>query len=166
MVANRILSFILGITYFVVIPVQIVTTLVLGLAVSFTFDLLLLPISLVWALLLFPMLALSWLCTKAPALRDVLGIIFIPWAVVADTFVALMPSMGEFENRASKFMLCCSWPYTWEFWQFLFRKLDLESADPAAVALNEVVLRMSSHDPIMQRVLMRVATGQPLDPNC
>jgi hypothetical protein len=55
---------------------------------------------------------------------------------------------------------------TWEFWQFLSRKLDLESADPAAVALREVVDRMSSSEPLMvQRVLMRVATGQQLDPN-
>jgi hypothetical protein len=117
MITNRILNVILGISSFVVIPVQIVTTLVLGLAVSLTFGLLLLPIGLVWALLLFPMVAVSWLCNKAPALRDVVGIIFIPWAVVANTFVALMPAMGELENRASKLMLCDSWPFTWEFWQ-------------------------------------------------
>ena len=165
MITNRILNVIFGISAIVVVPFQGVTTLVLGLAVSLTFDLLLLPISLIWAILLFPMLALSWLCNKVPALRDVFGIIFIPWVVLAGTFVALMPSMGELEGRASKLMLCESWPFTWEFWQFLLRKLDLESAGPAVVALNEVVERMSSHDPLMQRVLMRVATGQQLDPN-
>jgi hypothetical protein len=111
------------------------------------------------------MLALSWLCNKVPILRDVVGVIFVPWAVVAFTFVALMPSMGEVENRASKLMFCESWPYTWEFWQFLSRKLHLESSDLGAVTLNEVVLRMSYRDPIKQRVLMRVATGQQLDPN-
>lgn len=165
MIANRILNVVLGILGFVVIPVQIVTTFVLGLAVSLSFGLLLLPISFVWAILLFPMLALSWLCNKAPALRDVLGIIFIPWVVVADTFVALMPSMGELENRASKLMLCNSWPYTWEFWRFLSRKLDLESADPASIALYEVVNRISFNNPLMKRVLMRVSTDRELDPN-
>ena len=129
MITNRILNVILGIFAIVVFPCQLVTTLVLGLAVSFTFGLLLLPISLIWALLLSPMVAISWLCNKVPALRDVFGIIFIPWAVFANTFVALMPSMGELENRASKLMLCGSWPFTWEFQQFLSRKLDLESDD-------------------------------------
>ena len=66
----------------------------------------------IWALLLFPMVGLSWICNKAPVLRDVIGIVFIPWAVIADTFVALMPPMGELENRASKLMLCGSWPFT------------------------------------------------------
>jgi len=108
------------------------------------------------------MLGLSWVCNKVPALRDVLGIIFLPWIVVADVFVTLMPSMGELESRASKTMLCDAWPYTWEFSQFLSRKLDLESASPDSVALNEVVNRIAAGVPIMQRVLMRVAVGQPL----
>lgn len=165
MITNRILDVILFITAFVVIPVQIVTTFVLGLAVSFTFGLLLLPISLIWGLLYYPMLALSWVGSRVPALREVLGIIFIPWVVIAHTFVTLMPSMGELESRASKMMLCASWPFTWEFSQFLSRRLDLHSYDPAAVALNEVVERMSSGVHLYQRVLMRVATGQQLDPN-
>lgn len=164
MITNRILNIILGILAIVVIPFQIVTTLVLGLAVSFTFGLLLLPINLIWVILLSPMLALSWFCNKVPALRNVFGIFFIPWVLLTETFVALMPSMGELESRASKLMLCNSWPYTWEFWQFLLGKIDLESTDPSTVALTEVVVRMSSHDPLMQRVLMRVATGQQLDP--
>jgi len=109
MTANRILNAILTISAVVVVPLQIITTIVLGLAVTVTFGLLLLPISLIWALLLFPMVGLSWVCNKTPALRDVIGIVFIPWAVIANTFVALMPSMGEMENRASKLMLCGSW---------------------------------------------------------
>ena len=165
MITNRILNAILGILAIVVIPFQIATTLVLGLAVSLTFGLLLLPINLIWVILLFPMLALSWFCNKVPAFRNVFGIIFIPWVLLTETFIALMPSMGEIESRASKLMLCNSWPYTWEFWQFLLRKLDLDSVDPATIALNEVVERMSSHDPLMQRVLMRVAIGQQLDPD-
>jgi hypothetical protein len=165
MITNRILNVILCVSAIVVIPCQFVTTLVLGLAVSLTFGLLLLPISLVWGLLLFPMVGLSWFCSKVPALRDVLGIIFIPWVVVANTFVALMPSMGELENRARKLMFCESWPFTWEFWQFSSQKLDLESDDPVAVVLKEVVKRNSRGDSIKQSVLIHLAIGQQLDSN-
>ena len=164
MITNRILNVVLTATAIVVLPFQIVSTLVLGLAVTLTCGLLLLPLSIIWALLLFPMIGLSWMCHKAPALRDIIGIVFVPWAFIAHTFAALMPSMGELESRASKLMLCGSWPFTWEFWQFLSGKLDLQDYhDPDAIALNEVVDRMSAKDPLMQRVLMRVALGQQLD---
>lgn len=165
MITNRILNVVLTILSLVVLPVQLVTTLVLGVAVSVTFGLLLLPISLIWMLLYFPMLGLSWLGNRVAPLRDVIGILFLPWPVVADVFVCLMPSMGELESRASKMMLCQSWPYTWEFSRFLTQKLDLESVDADAVALNEVLDRIAHRDPIMQRVIMRVRAGEPLDAN-
>ena len=95
MIANRILDVLISILAFVVIPIQFVTTLVLGLAVSLTFGLLLLPISLLWMLLYFPMLGLSRVCNRVSGLRELIGILFIPWVLVADVFVALMPSMGE-----------------------------------------------------------------------
>ena len=164
MTTNRILNLILCIFSFVIIPVQIISTFVLGLAVSFTCGLLLVPISFIWLLLFLPMVAISWLCNKAPALRDVIGIILIPWAVIADTFVALTPSMGEIEGRAAKMMLCESWPFTWDFLRFLMRRVDLESDDPNTIALKEIVTRMASNNPYAQRVLMRVLAGQQLDP--
>ena len=164
MIANRILIVILGIICIAVIPVQLITTTVLALVVAITFGLVLLPLSLVWMLFLAPLLALSWVCNKAPALRDVLGIVFMPWALVANIFVAPVPSMGEFESRALKLMYCGSWPYTWELWQYSRGKTDLESADPAIAGLNEVLQRLCSRDPIMQRVLSRIASGQELDP--
>src|SRR5688572_5790236 len=116
-----------------------VTTLVLGLAVTITFGLLLLPISLVWMLLYFPMLGLSWVCNRLSAVCEIVGILFLPWVVVADVFVSLMPSMGELESRASKLMLCQCWPYTWEFSRFLAQRLDLASSHPDAVALQQVL---------------------------
>lgn len=156
MITNRILFVLVSILSFVVVPIQFVTTLVLGLAVSITFGLLLLPISLVWMLLYFPMLGLSWVCNRVAALREMIGILFLPWVVVADTFVALMPSMGELESRASKLMLCLCWPYTWEFSRFLGQQLDLESSHPDSVALREVLDRVAGQDSLMQRVIMRV----------
>lgn len=163
MITNRILFVVLSVVGTILIPVQIVTTLLFGLAVTLTFGLLLIPISFVWMLLYFPMLGLSWLASKIPPLREVLGIMFFPWAVVADMFVQLMPAMGELESRASKLMLCGSWPFTWEFSQFLAGQLNLSSSEPAAVALNKVVQRMSSGVHLYQRVLRRVASGQQLD---
>ncbi|MSU62297.1 MAG: hypothetical protein EXS31_07860 [Pedosphaera sp.] len=163
MITNRILGVILLVIGIPLIPVQVVSTFVLGLAVTLTFDLLLIPISIVWVLLYFPMLALSWVGNKVPGLREVLGFIFIPWVVLAHTFIQLMPSMGEIESRASKLMLCASWPFTWEFSLFLSHKLELKSADPAAIGLNYVVERMSSNVNLYQRVLRRVASGEQFD---
>ena len=166
MAANRILNIVLTVLAWVVVPLQIVTTFVLGILVSISFGLLLLPISLVWMVLLGPLLGLSWVSQKAPLLRNLIGIIFLPWAVVADTFVALMPSMGELENRAAKLMLCNTWPFTWEFQQFWSGRLDLTSSDvPEAIALSEVISRVSRGDALMQRVVMRIINGEELDSN-
>ena len=48
MAANRMLNIVLTILAWVVLPLQIVTTFVLGVLVSISFGLLLLPIRLVW----------------------------------------------------------------------------------------------------------------------
>jgi len=166
-VANRILNVVLTMLAWIVLPLSFVTTFVLGLLVSITFGLLLIPISIVWMILLLgPLLGLSWLCHKIPALRNLIGVLFLPWAVLADTFVCLMPSMGEFENRAAKLMLCNTWPFTWEFWQFWSGRLDLTSSEsPEAIVLSEVIARVSRRDALMQRVVRRIINGEELDSN-
>jgi len=89
-VANRILNVVLTMLAWIVLPLSFVTTFVLGVLVSITFGLLLLPISLVWIILLLgPLLGLSWLCQKVPPFRNLVGVLFLPWAVLADTFVCL-----------------------------------------------------------------------------
>lgn len=42
------------------------------------------------------------------------GLLGIPWAMVADIYICLIPSRGELESRAVKSMLAQSWPYSWE----------------------------------------------------
>jgi hypothetical protein len=163
MFANRILKNILRIFSIVVLPFWLVMPFVLGLAVVLTFGLLMLPISLIWMLLLFPMVALSWICNKVPSLRNVIGIIFIPWVVVAETYIMITPSMGELESRALKLMLCNAWPFTWELWLFSSQKLDLHSEE--ADDLKEIIEQMCSINPIIERVAMRLLTGQQLDSN-
>jgi len=161
--ANRILSVILFVLSFVIIPLQLITTFVLGIAVHLTFGLLLLPISCIWMLLLFPMIGVSWLAGRNRVLREILGFLFLPWAVIANSFAALMPSMGEVEDRASKLMLTASWPFTWELWEFFTHKRDLNAPDFASTALREVLARVASGVPIMEQVILKISTRQQLD---
>lgn len=100
MLANKILKVLAGILDLVVIPVQFITTFVLGILVSLSFGLLLLPITMMWVVFSFPMIGASWLAAKIEWLRTPIGLVGIPWAILAQIFVALMPSMGELESRA------------------------------------------------------------------
>lgn len=165
MTANRILDVVLTIVAFIVVPVQLVTTFALGILVNVTFGLLLLPISAVGGIFLGPLIGLSWLCNKVPVLRNPLGILFLPWAVLGETFVALTPSMGELENRAAKMMICRAWPFSWEFWEFWGGPSDLVTSDtPEATVLREVLARASRGDALTQRMLARLMNGEELDP--
>jgi len=161
-VANRILDVILTVLAWIVLPLQIVTTFVLGLLASVSFGLLLLPISLVWMVLILPMVGASWLCGRIEQLRNPIGLLGIPLAAVAHTYACLVPSMGEFERRAAKLMLTGCWPFSWEFWQFQAGNLDIDSAD--AESLREVLLRGSRNDPLKQRTIDRMQRREPLDP--
>ena len=139
MITNKIISIIISITAFVVIPVQMVTTFVLGLFVSLTFGLLLIPMSLVWTVLfLGPLLGLSYVYERIAILRPFISIIGIPLAVIGDTYVALIPSMGEMDSRYQKLILCQTFPYTWRFIQFQNNKLNIGKNDVLTKILREV----------------------------
>lgn len=159
---QRILDAILTVLAVVVVPVQLVTTFVLGICVSVSFGLLLLPISAIWMLLLFPLLGASWLCSRIEVFRNLIGVVGIPWAVVANTYASLMPSMGELESRAAKLMITESWPYCWEFLQFQSGRLDMASIE--AKPLVEVLKRVARRDPLKQRTLDRLLRREQLDP--
>ena len=158
MLANRLLRILDGIISIFVIPVQLVTTFVLGLFVKLTFGILLLPITLIWILLSFPMIGASWLTSKIEWLRTPIGLIGIPWALLTIIFVALMPAMGELESRAAKLMLMESWPYSWECWRFQTRKIDLYN--PENANLQEVFTRISHRNPIMETTIKRIYAGE------
>ena len=128
MLANRILNVITTILAWPTVPVQIVTTFVGGCLVSVTFGLLLIPISIIWQMLLWPLLGLSWLWDKTPFLRVPLAVIGIPLAALAATFVALMPSMGEMQARAVKLVLCETWPFSMDYWRSL-KGMDVPDYD-------------------------------------
>jgi hypothetical protein len=146
MLANRTIRIILGITGLIVIPVQMVTTFILGLFVSLTFGLLLIPISIVWtALFLGPLLGLSYVYERIVILRPFISIIGIPLAVIGHTYVALMPSMGEMDSRFDKLILCQTFPYTWKYIQFQINKLNI------------------GKDDVLTKILRRVSRAKPFD---
>lgn len=174
MIANRILNIILDIIGIVVIPCQFVIKSVVVIAVTLTFGLLLFPInlvllslSLVWIVLLAPMLALSWTCEKVPALQNIIGILFIPWVVVAETFVALVPVTSGFESRVVKSMLCQTWPFTWECWLFTRHQLFGMFGEPrlVSITLRKILNRISDGLPPMERVIHKIYNEVQLDTN-
>lgn len=127
MIANRILEIILGVISLVVIPIQMVTTFVLGILIKLTFGLLLFPLSLVWTVLfLYPLVGLSYVYEKAPILRILIAIIGIPIAVLGNTYASLIPSMGETDSRISKLLFTESFPYTWHFYRLTLGSLIIE----------------------------------------
>lgn len=161
--SNRVLDKIITITSLIVVPVQFVTTLILGVLVVITFGLLLLPISLVWMVFIFPMIGVSWLCKGNEVFRNIIGFIGIPWVLIAHTYACLMPSMGEIESRADKLMLTEAWPFCWEYWQFGKGRLDLKT--PEGQVFYRILLRISRKDAVKQRTISRLIMREQLDPN-
>ncbi len=161
MLANRILDTLLTGLSWVVFPVQLLTTLVFGLLVTMTFGLLLLPISLVWAILIYPMIGASWLSGRTNWLRNTIRLLGIPWAIIANTYVALMPSMGEFESRAARLMITDVWPYSWEFWQFQHGRMKLN--DPEMYEAEVILSRLTMKDLLKRQTLDRLSQGEELD---
>ena len=145
MTTNKIISIIISITAFIVIPVQMITTFVLGILVSLTFGLLLIPFSIIWVVLfLGPLLGLSYVYERVAISRPFIAIIGIPLAVVGDTYVSLLPSMGEMDSRYSKIICCQTFPYTWRYFQYNNYKLNIDQDD----ILNKIFQEVSSAEPL------------------
>ena len=152
MITNKIISVIIAVTAFIVIPVQIITTFVLGLFVSLSFGLLLIPFSVVWMVLfLGPLLGLSYVHERVPIARPFTAVIGIPLAVLGDTYVALLPSMGEMDSRYSKMVCCQTFPYTWRYFRYLKDKSNIDQDD----ILNRVLQEVSTSEPL-RRFLERI----------
>ena len=130
MITNRIVDIAITVLSFITLPLQVITTFVLGILVRITFGLLLFPISLIWTVLfLAPLLGLSWTWQRLPFARPLASLLGIPFAVAGETFCCLMPSMGEMESRVQKILLCQTFPYTWQCWQFEVKGLRVDSTD-------------------------------------
>jgi hypothetical protein len=146
MLANKILHVILAILSFIVVPVQLVTTFILGILVSLTFGLLLLPLSFIWIVFfLGPLLGLSYIYERLLIFRPLISLIGIPLAVVGDIYVALIPSMGEMDSRWSKMLYCQTFPYTYEFHKIYTKKQKVSHN------LSEIFQRL---DPVLKNFAM------------
>ena len=147
--AFRVLSVALTLVAWLVIPITLVTTFVLGILVRVTFGLFLLPISLIWVVcFLGPLLALSWVWEKVPLLRIPNAVIGIPVAFAGNTYACLMPSMGELDSRVSKLLLSESWPYTLDCWRLITNKSIPKS--PGAENLCRILTELSESPPNRQ----------------
>lgn len=145
MITNKIINTIISIISFIVIPIQMVTTFVLGILVSLTFGLLLIPLSLVWVICFFgPLLGLSYLYEKFFIIRPLIALIGIPIAVLGDIYVSLLPTMGEIESRYAKLIYCETFPYTWSFHQFCINKFILNDND----VLNKIFEEVAKTPPL------------------
>jgi len=89
-----------------------ISTFILGILVTLSFGLLLLPFSLIWGLLFGLLLVTSKLWIKFWILRPILIIPGICLSVISFYFNNLMPSMGERYQKLLKSSLCDSWPYS------------------------------------------------------
>jgi hypothetical protein len=139
MITNKLIHIIIAITTLIVIPVQLITTFVLGLLVNLTFGLMLIPFSVIWIVLfLGPLLGLSYVYEKVAITRPFISVIGIPLAVIGHIYVALLPSMGQIDSRCAKMVICQTFPYTWRFLQFRNNKLNIGKNDVLAKILREV----------------------------
>jgi len=138
LLACRILNVLVTLLAWVTVPLQLVTTFVGGCLVGCTFGLLLIPLSLIWMVFLGLLLATSWVwdrveVLRVPALvavvRIPIAIVGIPLALVAEIYVSLVPSMGEFEGRKEKLVTCWVWPFSLDYWRFSLRTKPLETPE-------------------------------------
>lgn len=159
--ANKTIDGIITILAWIVLPLQIISTFVLGILVNLTFGLLLFPMSLIWTVLfLGPLLGLSWLWRKLPFLRIPLAIIGIPIAILGSVYTAMMPSMGEIESRVIKLLLCETWPFSLECSAFLSGKRPFRNGEYSS--FEQVLLRLARKDPAIHQYLSNQVEAQPV----
>ena len=153
--ANRTLDILIVLVAWIIIPIQLITTFILGLLVSATFGLLLYPISLVWVVcFLGPLLGISWVWERVRILRIPIGIIGIPIAFVGHIYTCLMPSMGELDSRLTKLILTATFPFTLPCWR-MFRSAE-EPLIPRSYELNKTLWRLTAKNTAYNEFLDRI----------
>jgi hypothetical protein len=103
-----ILHYILNIPFMPLVLLQFFSTAALGCLPS----ILLLPFHIIWWLFLGIILALSWLWNFTFIFRPILLLPEVFIAELASAYIALMPSMGEWQARGIKLAICESWPHS------------------------------------------------------
>lgn len=144
---NRILLIFFLVLTPIIFPIQIVTTFLIGALVTLTFNILLIPLSLVWTLFFYlPLLGLSLLFIRMPFLRPVSIIIGFPLSIAAYIFAALIPSMGDLYSRTSKVVYTESFPFNYLHFTYLTNRSKFSLDDIGT--LVELNHRIKGKDPI------------------
>lgn len=121
--ANKTIGILADITGIICMPLQLVSTTLLGCLVAATFQLALIPINIIWIVVfLAPLYGTSWLWTNAWPLRITLAIIGIPWAVIGNIYASVTPSMGDWKGRYDRLILCQIWPYSYDYFKYISPK--------------------------------------------
>lgn len=150
MLTNKIIYIITGILGFILIPIIPISTFVLGLLVSISFGLLLIPITLIWSCFYFPLLGLSYLWENYKLLRPFAAIVGIPIAISGETFVSLMPSMGENDSKMAKWLSATAFPYTYSLAHFNNpQKSDYLFSSGRYKTLLKIIYREKEGNPLM-----------------
>lgn len=150
MITNKVIDILITILAWIVVPLQIITTFLLGILVTLTFGLLLYPLSIIWIVLfLGPLIGISFLWEKASFIRPFISILGIPFALIGDIYVSLMPSMGEIDSRVVKMLYCQTFPYTWSFHKIHTKHININSNDK----LMRIFNRISKDKAIRQYIL-------------
>lgn len=158
MFANKILNILITITSVILIPIQLVSTFVLGLLVEITFGLPLIIFSLVWVTVFYiPLLCISFAYEQYLLLRPITAAIGVPLAVLAHAYVAMLPSMGETEGRYLKLIYCEVFPYTYRFDLFYRNKLKVNDGD----ILHRIFNQSLTTDPLNKVITKIVKDNRP-----
>ena len=165
MLTNRILDFLISLTSWIVLPVQLVTTAVFGLLVRLTMGLLLIPFSLIWMVLYGIIFSLSYLYEKVPILRVLFSIAGIPISFLGYVYSCIIPSMGDFQGRFSKLLICQTFPYSWHFQTYmLLRRSPTSRPSEGFLELNIILKRISASEKGIGSYIDELMAKQSLDP--
>lgn len=161
MFTNKVVRITLGILAIVVLPIQLITTFVLSIMVELSFGILLLPFSLVWAILFYgPLIAMSYLFEKVIFFRPCISLLGIPCAVLGNIYVALIPSMGEFDSRYSKMLICQTFPYSLAFVKFMnYREIGFYDHP----ILSKILLGLSKEDVAFDSFIKKISYSKNCD---
>jgi hypothetical protein len=132
---------------FLITPVAFVTTFVLSILSALTLNLLLIPVSLVWAVLFwFPLLGLYYVWERVKLVRFLISIVGIPLAFVANVFVSLIPPMGDKKGRVNKLIYTEMFPFTYSFFSEL--RNDTGGYINYYKELKDIQFQLSRHNPV------------------
>ena len=118
MLANKVLRVVLLIIGLPVLLCQLLLTLVLGIVNALTLGLLGFLLTIIWNVFLFVLVGLTFIGSKHPILREMIGFAFMPIAIVAHTYACIKPAFGDVDHRIITQRACDLWPYTYEFHQW------------------------------------------------